>query len=79
MIRRWWRRSVQFRLVSFFLLLSWSSVVTVGTLAFVRARQELSAAALTRLEARRRSRATSCAAGSSDNGGICSCSRPGRT
>ena len=51
MIRRWWRTSVQFRLVSFFLLLSWSSVVTVGTLAFVRARQELSGAALTRLEA----------------------------
>ncbi len=51
MIRRWWRTSVQFRLVSFFLLLSWSSVVTVGTLAFVRARQELSGSALTRLEA----------------------------
>ena len=51
MIRRWWRTSVQFRLVSFFLLLSWSSVVMVGTLAFVRARQELSGAALTRLEA----------------------------
>ena len=50
MIRHWWRRSVQFRLVSFFLLLSWSSVVTVGTLRR-RARQELSAAALTRLEA----------------------------
>jgi two-component system, cell cycle sensor histidine kinase and response regulator CckA len=51
MIRRWWRSSVQFRLVSFFLLLSWSSVVTVGTLAYVRARQELSASTLTRLEA----------------------------
>jgi PAS domain S-box-containing protein len=51
MIRRWWRTSVQFRLVSFFLLLSWSSVVTVGTLAFVRARQELSGVTLTRLEA----------------------------
>jgi two-component system cell cycle sensor histidine kinase/response regulator CckA len=51
MIRRWWRRSVQFRLVSFFLLLSWSSVVMVGTLAFLRARYELSDSALTRLEA----------------------------
>ncbi len=50
MINRFWRTSVQFRLVSFFLILSLSSVIAVGWLTYLRARAELSEATRERLE-----------------------------